>query len=676
MDPAFDLRNLDKLPSYIRKRAKLLLQVDLQNPKPSNRFSDFAILGTLGKSGDIDTGRTHQEYLLPVYWRLLEPRLIPTAADLDAETPRCGFLLKAAALSIIGVQEASRNFSNSNPHEPFRLLWDRIWPWMRFIHSHYSSMPDSCRAFSEERLLFTFLNFACFVHGNGTATFLRTPGITHMVFRAWAIMIRLPDSEKDHGDMVSISLLLSIYDEFTKTQLDEALAGCGGTLEAVARLVASQVDQTQRQLERRARARHLSSLLEHSLSMLGAAAAPVAAFVRLREFPHILGRRVPAKLLVKVLTGLEPLYNELDSSNETLAAGVELSFYATINILTEMITANRVHLYSALESGFITALAALCQGQSNHDIHPMPRFIKGILQPCTLFSRFAGPLQLAVAAADSLVKTPEFRASKFIDDWDVFVEMAIINGNAFSAPMYKSGRQAACDNLACGAIKPKAKFMTCSGCAAQLYCGEACQRADWKQGHRSACKDHKRYRNHLAKTFTSREIHDIRAVMKAHSEGPFKGMFTMSFITEGPRRIPSVLSCDFAEWTSVDKGTREYGPRIMSLMPEDKEGLDEALTPPGPGGVYTWADLKRRAHASEGRLALHIVRFIFGSGGKQQVVVLPFRASSSFVRDEGHRIWKEVVKKEGAPHGHAVAMQFAERWTKVELPRDHKVVYS
>nr|GAT50714.1 predicted protein [Mycena chlorophos] len=674
MDATFNLRNLDKLPSYIRNRAKLLLQVDLQNPKPSDRFSDFVMLGTLGKLSDDEAGRTHQEYLLPVYWRLLDAHAIPTAIDLDAETPRCGFLLKAAALSIIGVQEASRNFSNSDSNEPFRLLWDRIWPWVRFIHSHYASLPDSCRAFSEERLLFAFLNFSWFVHGNGTATFLRTPEITHMVFRAWALMIRLPDSQKDHGDMVSLSLLLSIYDEFTKAQLDEALAGCGGTLEAVARLVASQVDQTKRQLERRAR--HPSSLMEHSLSMLGAAAAPVAAFVRLREFPHILGRRVPPKLLVDVLTGLEPLYNELDSSNETLAAGVELSFYAAMHILTEMITANRAHLYTALESGLITALVALCQGQSAHDIHPMPRFIKGILQPCTLFSRSAGPLQLAIAAADSLVKTPAFRASKFIDDWDVFVEMAIINGNAFRGPVDKSGREAACDNLACGAIKPKAKFMACSGCAAQLYCGAACQRADWKQGHRSACKDYKRYRNHLAQSFTSREIHDIRAVMQSHSEGPFKGMFTTSLITDGPRRIPSVLSCDFAQWTSVDKAAREYGPRIMSLMPEDEAKLDEALTPPGPGCVHIWGDVKRRARASEGRLALHIVRFIFGSIGKQQVVVLPFRANSSFVRDEGQRIWKAVVAKAGVPHGHAVAMQFAEQWAKVELPKDHKVVYS
>ncbi|KAF7314943.1 MYND-type domain-containing protein [Mycena indigotica] len=63
----------------------------------------------------------------------------------------------------------------------------------------------------------------------------------------------------------------------------------------------------------------------------------------------------------------------------------------------------------------------------------------------------------------------------------------------FTIAEYKSSDSAvtrfrACDNLACNKLLPRTQLKQCSQCLDTLYCGLACQRADWRSSHRERCK--------------------------------------------------------------------------------------------------------------------------------------------------------------------------------------------
>jgi hypothetical protein len=47
-----------------------------------------------------------------------------------------------------------------------------------------------------------------------------------------------------------------------------------------------------------------------------------------------------------------------------------------------------------------------------------------------------------------------------------------------------------CGNLACNKERKfhEAKYLKCAGCLRVSYCGEACQRVDWKHRHKKVCK--------------------------------------------------------------------------------------------------------------------------------------------------------------------------------------------
>ncbi|KAJ7055522.1 hypothetical protein C8F01DRAFT_1258408 [Mycena amicta] len=132
MHPAFDLKRLENLPLHLGKRAKLLAQVDFGKPKPGLRFSEFAILAEVASG--------YQSSMLPLYWIILYPSRIPSAAELDDPSPFSGhtILLQAVIFALLGVHQGSLG----NPdREQYRDIWSRLYPWIQFLQAHYDLLP-------------------------------------------------------------------------------------------------------------------------------------------------------------------------------------------------------------------------------------------------------------------------------------------------------------------------------------------------------------------------------------------------------------------------------------------------------------------------------------------------------------------------------------------------------
>ncbi|KAJ7055490.1 hypothetical protein C8F01DRAFT_1158429 [Mycena amicta] len=617
--------------------------------------------------------------MLPVYWIILDPSRIPSVAELDDPSPSsgCTILLQAVILALLGVYQGSRG----NPErEQYRDIWRRLHPWIQFLQAHYDLLPRACHEHSEGTLLMSFLNISAYVFLEELDTLHKVPGIMHLVFRAWRLALRPNGDGLRIADLSSLGIQLP-KSKLGRAELDDVISGSGGTLDAVAAIMATHVHCLVQKLSCPASSADREDYLRILGCMRPAMEAVANAVSSLSSsessavpFMVILGRRLSVSTLTSGFRHLARITasNDLPDEPGMISMGVEMGAYALSGILYHYALTNRAHLSAALQRGFLRSLAACCQRKLSALMSSnMEHLITQVLQPCTLFSSVNRNLLEALATAHEFTSTPTFRASEFIQHWDVLLEMATTHSHAFDSSSNPEPRRSACDNLACGRIDLKARFRRCSGCEARPYCNRACQKTDWNEGkHRDTCALYLATRRSLLETFRPRELHDIRTVLAMHSKGPFRVAYSTTTIISGPsRRVGLVFTIDFSEWVLKNNQLPEHGPKLRSIRPVDAKEMHDGIR----AAVPTWDDWTARAEKSNGRMALHVVRFFLGT--HQRILVMPMRANSAFVRDAGRMIWKKLEVERPVFLGELPAMRFAREWAKVELPKDLIQVY-
>nr|GAT52818.1 predicted protein [Mycena chlorophos] len=411
MDPVFDLKALNSLSAPVRKCAKQLLKVELENPGPEDRFSDYAALGPLGLAPGFRARSVDQLRLLPLYWRLLGSA-IPSAHHLDDPQPRCTFQFQIIILALLGIGEVPQETINM---EPSRLLFSRMLPWVLFLQEHYASLPRLChlRKQTEEDILCAFLNISLDVVQEDPSL-LTTPGLTRIIFRTWALTLD-NDSSPPLGRTPPLPPHLSMYHRgiFTPAHLDEILEALGGRLEEIPKLVVSTVKRVLRCCRTARRAGTTSSLeVDFALWSLGPVRTTLEALEEvIPSLDSMLSRIITGKIIGETLeeltrnTGPQRSKIVRESPQRSKIVRESLSLTTLLYILAQITTVKRAHLVAALEQSLLRSIAIFCQTLPTGDsVAPsVMEFFQKILQPCTLFADLHLSLKAGFIAANDFV---------------------------------------------------------------------------------------------------------------------------------------------------------------------------------------------------------------------------------------------------------------------------------
>nr|GAT52851.1 predicted protein [Mycena chlorophos] len=463
---AFDVKNLESLPvmkrvrgdfllslyrNVLQLRAKKLLNVDLQNPAPTDKFSSYAFLGPGLLAPGFCSGQNEQLPLFPVYWRILN-NPIPDVSVLDDPAAQCTFLVQAVILAAFGISVVSREEAGM---ETLRLLWERLFPWVLFLHEHFAALPLACRALTtEEEILSVFLSISLGALGNHSSHLL-VPGMTKLLFRAWSLVLKSGCGSCNPPKIKALGGVMRAYSEseFTAAQLDEATHGLGSDAEGIAELISDALDRATRMMQHpRKRGPTIFDVpdLSEELLLFGATRTLIFSIrPLLPSLPSMLAQCINAKSVCKMMEGLADLGVKAPPG-DIRRASIHDAASTLLVILSDLIVVNRRFLSSALKQGLLFSVAGLCQDPnptSNAFAADAGCFVRQILRPCTFFSAQSPLFAAALALAEPLTTTAAFRENGFITKWDEFIHMFTVNRTVFESSPDPGLELAGCDNL-------------------------------------------------------------------------------------------------------------------------------------------------------------------------------------------------------------------------------------
>ncbi|KAJ7049247.1 hypothetical protein C8F01DRAFT_761049 [Mycena amicta] len=410
MHPAFDLKALEKLPVYLQKPAKTLAALDVSRVQ-TDRFAEFKVLGKPRGS--------EQTYLLPVWWRVLDPSGVPPEGvltdDLDLDSPQRTFLFRMIFVAIFGI--CSGDWRSASLSGAYREIWHRVWPWIQHIQAHYDLLPAVCRELAEELLPIAFLDFSVAIFEANMNDVWKQPGFLAMVLRAWGLVVT------DGGQHFGFLNLLPM--DLTVIQLEDALQGVDGTLDGLARLIAQHVTTVAGRLDGSEDTGNsfddIPSFNAVIRFIIGISKALVGHGRGTRRDPGpfipILATRLRVTPLTDILRQLGYMASETAHS---LEEGWQETFGGVLLFLTRLLTSRKL-LSRALRQDLIQSIARCCQrGITQHIAGDLEAFILLVLQPATLLSSTNALCADGLRDAQSFLTTRAFRNSKFITPWDIF----------------------------------------------------------------------------------------------------------------------------------------------------------------------------------------------------------------------------------------------------------------
>ena len=159
--------------------------------------------------------------------------------------------------------------------------------------------------------------------------------------------------------------------------------------------------------------------------------------------------------------------------------------------------------------------------------------------------------------------------------------------------------------LTCAACSANlAERFSCGGCHRVRYCSAACQRVQWKQGHKKDCRaDQRQYTTvtlqppHQSEVGTNLTLHN--------SNGPFNLRFWDVSTMDAMCGHARVIKASAAHGNDADAHPlylydepREFAARVPTSDPAHAILLDQIRSAPGCGGIkaYFTATFSRRSH--------------------------------------------------------------------------------
>ncbi|KAJ7829568.1 hypothetical protein B0H14DRAFT_2809315 [Mycena olivaceomarginata] len=491
------------------------------------------------------------------------------------------------------------------PPEVGVSLWRHVWPWFYFIHTYWAHLPG-IDIVPEKSFYIDFLLFAGGFRELplSSSVMLATPGFKVLTAK---VLSFLPGLEEPNLEAV-LDCIYNFIGDFNfsnPANLSELTEGAGGTIDDLAglvvqyiRIVVGRRPQYIRGICFSLRDAEPSLETEQQRSL-----PPLGALHSILLYHGLVRALVAAMLPVSTTAGPE----------------TDFVLDECFMLLERILLASPGYLWieEAMDAGLIQVIVSCATGTRIGQVTLHLHFFLDLVFPAGLLSYYTlHKFRCSYARVQELVSTEEFQTCDISSHWGRF--MCLANERleflaAFDSAEFVS--PTACDNLACGKLKPKIAFGRCSGCKAFYYCGPACQAVDWQDGHRKFCSLYRSLcLSELAhpqllvreRAFLRALMHDDYIKHLSHISAE-----QVKFITNNPTCKLFITLFNYCD-----------GALQIEIHPTMASPLSAALQETGP----EWMDLLTRAQRSEHRLHLHVVKVPQGLGAKHWVV--PLRTSS------------------------------------------------
>ncbi|KAJ7670713.1 hypothetical protein DFH06DRAFT_1468488 [Mycena polygramma] len=469
---------------------------------------------------------------LPVIYANLDPSAIPTS--LIVETPfsldeNALSAITAAFLSLLTLSDMKLGLST---RAVVPQLWPRCWNWIQFLDMHYYCVSLSDTRGSEDNRTAYFRVFEDFYHHPEVRLAINTtPGADPSSIAGLLTMSGFLIGHEVHGFRSKDG---PITEPHHISHIEELAEGASG-MDQLAQLIVDHINLRPTDPSHRRD------------SLVGALVFIRHTKLRGLFLPGYFWSAGIARALIEAVLAIAAI------DMEHLTNLLEMCF----DTIRWAIQGNMHHLQTAIRHGLLDAIALCCK--ADRDVETMREILNRDLSNCTQC---------------------EWRSFlDLVDERGVFL-------NLFDSVDYTISR--ACDNL-----EDKARFQRCGGCLQTYYCGEACQRADWRVGgHREACglkADNRAMR--------TRDRDFLRALLHRDylQEKPSILAFQVEFLVTRPGEQCYVLfdyTCGRPD-IRVSPCAGVSGPRSIEMNAYNRRQL-------------------ARAAQSDGRLILHRAHISFG----------------------------------------------------------------
>ncbi|KAJ7128807.1 hypothetical protein C8R43DRAFT_1210304 [Mycena crocata] len=559
-------------------------------------LDDLMYIGTLTREA-----RRHVSRLfLPAFYAHLNPI---KAENLEAQEVLSAEQATPIILAFVAIQGLSS--IQGMPEDAMPHLWPGFWTWAQLVvqHAYCLSLSLGCDL---AEVQITILRVIGYIHGAKTASKLiaAEPGVLVLVAKAWVMLSRPGHALEIRASGCRAMWYLLHWLVCDTTHVEELIEGSGGTLGHFASTIVGFV------MCAAENGRVASKFLHYTLGFiyyLDERYPGVKTKLMARGVVHAVVRSI---LVIKSRAGrIEDDY-QLDDS-----------FHKLLKMM--MTPPGHAFVAEALDAGFLRLISTAVINSED----TIPYEVKDLIQSLTfvlgrhipyhsILSRLKSS---SLAEVVNLVDCKGSRTSAAWETWRTFSGRAterIQLLNPYESDKYIPLK--ACDNAEYGTISVKSNFRCCSVCQSVCDCSVRCQIADWRRGHRAACKDIRLHWLMNPDTTSSRDRSFFRYIL--HRD-------YISNIQKILRRELVFLNAHPGEafYTAFDFGDPGTGNGKFTLatIPCSDTSLDVELGP-------IWRDWVARAAASDGRIHLHVMNAAEGTNNCARVI--PLRAKSPALR--------------------------------------------
>ncbi|KAF7331406.1 Glycoside hydrolase family 3 protein [Mycena kentingensis (nom. inval.)] len=477
------------------------------------RFANEAVAGSMRAStmcqAAVECGTLPPQLMAPVHYAELDNRHIDSlrAALRSGQDAGARLEVTTYAMAQIGEYIVRRDIPPAAIHE----LWDRAWPWIKFLHEHiahleghgHSHVDMSYQSFV--LLLHTYLNAYQFDDAVDGPFMCAYPWVLSVAARAWDMALkseraswRLDASFKTSHEG-SLAGTCSALVTFAQRQLvtedgthmRQLVEGAGGSYAQLAALIIRHLRQT-------CPTKATNSVIVDP-SFLYRVYTASCLIPNRRD--NEAGTRIAWRAalinagLVKTLTRIACRLSTSPLATSPLLGGFPAELLAIITQCYCYDAAPDQRLAEALHAGIMRCVAQyVCREniRKGDEYHSKVAWLlnHALVPHCTYLS----VLRPLLAEMEHLATTYSDIAQKMAEagieeEWKLLVRVTTERARVVKA--YDAGTltsQRACDSLQCGKIADTEKLRRCGACRNAWYCSVACQKSDWADEHSRNCK--------------------------------------------------------------------------------------------------------------------------------------------------------------------------------------------
>ncbi|KAJ7159032.1 hypothetical protein C8R43DRAFT_1234136 [Mycena crocata] len=537
----------------------------------------------------------------PAFFPHLHPRGIPDVAQLDDDLTQDDPAIENAvdSLTYMSLLEL--------PEELVSNVWNRSWPWVKFLHTYWPHLPSSGRR-SETALYCTFLLLIQRL-GKNAGVASATPGLYVIVARAWKLLLLQPEDDTRYdADILCLCTffggMVQIPIEERPILLEEFCEGTGGNLSQLAALAVTHINRYSKRYDRRGSPNYLSG------AIIFVRYVKDSAFQDALRFHGVVGAVTHAACALNK-------YRFEGTVGELHRGATINSFPAILDFYNYQFREPQAcpYIKEAIRAGLIPAIVA-CAAHTDPCEEAFIQLLY-ILEPYTVYYSVLSCLELAFQSVMDLQTRPAFMESRVYTVWSGFWDLAqerITVMKHYDSDAYMSLK--ACDNVECNSIHRRCDLMRCSSCRGPYYCSKQCQTTDWKDGHRDFCRTMQADLLKAPEHISARDRSFVRALL--NHDYKLNQLEVLQLELEMFDRFPNDTPCVHFDYKP---GVVEINLTRLSEMSVD------------------WPDEAHRALRSNGRRQLHLVELPNGKPMVEGAVadpctrVFPLQSNSSILAD-------------------------------------------